>query len=298
MKVSAVVCPLNQEKFIKRCIDSILPQVDEVIVVDASSDDRTLEIIDKRYKKNSNISVYIIPRKEPLAYARNYGAKRAKHELILFADSDIILNKNWINIAKKTLIKENLASVGGRTRVEGNTFNKRFLRILRDKETFDSCPYPSRVILMRKGIFNELNGFNVKNKMGEDEELYKRVLKKGYKSRNILTIYETHLGEPDSFSRVLKRQAKYGRFSYLERNPAYSLSNILLSLLMISPLSILYSLRLYYYIFKNKLEGTKNILFLFILPLMSYLFYAVYFYNNLVAMITKNRNVKWHELKW
>lgn len=297
MNVSGIVCPLNTAKFIEQCISSILSQVDELIVVDASSDDGTVELIKKKFK-SKKIKIYIIPRDKPLAYARNFGAKKAKHPLILFSDADLVLDKNWVQVAKDTLLKENLASIGGKTKVIGSSILMKFLRVMRHREVY-ACKYPTRLFLMDKKAFDSVNGFDERNKMGEDENLYKRLLIKGYRAKNIYTIAETHLGEPDSLSRLLKRQAKYGRFSYLERGKKpYSLGNILLAIVMISPLGILYSIRIYTYMFRKKLKESRDIVFLVLMPFYLYLFFAVYFWNNLVGFVTKNRDVKWHKLKW
>ena len=46
-KISAVVITYNEEKNIERCIKSLLPAVEEVIVVDSFSTDGTEEICSK-----------------------------------------------------------------------------------------------------------------------------------------------------------------------------------------------------------------------------------------------------------
>ena len=44
VKISAVILTLNEEKNIERCITSVLGIVDDVVVVDSFSTDRTEEI--------------------------------------------------------------------------------------------------------------------------------------------------------------------------------------------------------------------------------------------------------------
>ena len=44
VKISGVIITYNEERNIARCIDSILPVVDEIVVVDSFSKDRTKEI--------------------------------------------------------------------------------------------------------------------------------------------------------------------------------------------------------------------------------------------------------------
>ena len=43
-KLSAVIITFNEERNIQRCIESLLPVADEIIVVDSFSTDRTEEI--------------------------------------------------------------------------------------------------------------------------------------------------------------------------------------------------------------------------------------------------------------
>ena len=41
MKISATIITLNEERNIERCIQSLLPIVDEIIVLDSNSTDKT-----------------------------------------------------------------------------------------------------------------------------------------------------------------------------------------------------------------------------------------------------------------
>jgi glycosyltransferase involved in cell wall biosynthesis len=45
MKLSAVIITFNEETNIARCVDSLLPVVDEIIILDSYSKDKTLEIL-------------------------------------------------------------------------------------------------------------------------------------------------------------------------------------------------------------------------------------------------------------
>jgi glycosyltransferase involved in cell wall biosynthesis len=48
MKLSAVIITFNEETNIARCIDSLLPVADEIIILDSYSKDKTLEIITEK----------------------------------------------------------------------------------------------------------------------------------------------------------------------------------------------------------------------------------------------------------
>ena len=58
LKISVVIPTFNEEKSIKKLIQSLITQtfiVDEIIISDARSNDKTLEIIKEFIKSNINI---------------------------------------------------------------------------------------------------------------------------------------------------------------------------------------------------------------------------------------------------
>ena len=94
-KVSIIVPVYNVEKYLKRCIDSLINQTlkdIEIIVVDDGSTDNSGQIIKKYQEKNSNIK-YCKKENGGLSDARNYGMKYAQSEYIAFLDSDDFVYK-------------------------------------------------------------------------------------------------------------------------------------------------------------------------------------------------------------
>lgn len=92
MKLSIIIPAYNVEKYITRCLESILSQdVDEksyeVIVINDGSKDHTEDIV-KRYT-NSYSNVKLINQvNQGASVARNVGLKLAQGELIWFVDAD------------------------------------------------------------------------------------------------------------------------------------------------------------------------------------------------------------------
>ena len=89
-KISVIVPVYNVEKYLPRCIDSILAQTFanfELLLIDDGSKDSSGEICDEYAKKDSRIRVF---HKENggVSSARNLGLDNAKGEWICFADSD------------------------------------------------------------------------------------------------------------------------------------------------------------------------------------------------------------------
>lgn len=89
-KVSIIVPLYNEEKYISRCIESILQSTYkdfEIILLDDDSCDNSFRICEGYAKKNNNISVYRLNR-GGVSRARNYGLDKATGEYIWFVDGD------------------------------------------------------------------------------------------------------------------------------------------------------------------------------------------------------------------
>jgi glycosyltransferase involved in cell wall biosynthesis len=80
--LSVVIITYNEERNIGRCLESVKGIADEIIVVDSFSTDRTGEIC-----KGYGAAVYKRPW-DDFASARNFGAAKARNDLILALDAD------------------------------------------------------------------------------------------------------------------------------------------------------------------------------------------------------------------
>ena len=88
--VSVIVPVYNLEKYIEKCISSILSQTYrdiELIIVNDGSTDKTEEICKRYQVKNKNI-VYVSKKNQGQGVARMVGLTKAKGEYVLFVDGD------------------------------------------------------------------------------------------------------------------------------------------------------------------------------------------------------------------
>ncbi len=111
-KISIVVPVYNAEKYLTECIDSILNQtytVDEIILVDDGSTDKSSVICDEYSQRYSNIKV-IHKNNGGAASARNVGLDNFSGDYISFIDCDDVLHPQNIEILYK-LIKEEDADI-------------------------------------------------------------------------------------------------------------------------------------------------------------------------------------------
>lgn len=101
--ISLCMIVKNEEKVLARCLDSVRGLMDEIIIVDTGSDDRTKEIA-KRYTDK----IYDFEWIHDFSAARNFAFSKASCEYIYSADADEVLNEE--NREKFRILKENLLS--------------------------------------------------------------------------------------------------------------------------------------------------------------------------------------------
>lgn len=108
-KVSVIVPVYNVEKYIEKCLDSLVGQTlkdIELIVVNDGSKDKSKDIIKKYQEKYSNI-IYLEKGNGGLSDARNYGLNYAKGEYVAFLDSDDYVDSTIYEKMYNKAIQEN-----------------------------------------------------------------------------------------------------------------------------------------------------------------------------------------------
>ena len=106
-KISVIVPVFRVEKYINRCVDSILAQSYknlEIILVDDGSDDACPLICDEYMKKDKRVKV-VHKNNGGLSSARNAGLAIATGDFIGFVDSDDWIHPDMYAILHKTLVK-------------------------------------------------------------------------------------------------------------------------------------------------------------------------------------------------
>lgn len=104
MLISVIVPIYNVEKYIRRCIDSIVSQTYknlEIILVDDGSPDKCPQICDEYAKKDNRIIV-LHKENSGLSDARNAGLDIAKGEYFIFIDSDDYVTENFVDVLYMT----------------------------------------------------------------------------------------------------------------------------------------------------------------------------------------------------
>ena len=177
-ELSIIIPTLNEEKYLPILLESIKRQdfiQSEIIVADANSKDRTVEIA-KKY--GCKVVKGGLPSR-----GRNNGAKIAKGDLLLFLDADVVLPERFFEkiLAEFKKRKLQIASFclsplkKDRLSAFLFTFFYNLPIILLERV----LPHAAMGILIEKKLFQRLNGFDESIKLAEDHDLARRGRKLG-----------------------------------------------------------------------------------------------------------------------
>ncbi|MBS3098079.1 glycosyltransferase [Candidatus Woesearchaeota archaeon] len=102
MPISLCILTKNEEKTLARAINSVKDVVDEIVIVDTGSKDKT-----KKIAKKFTSKIYDFKWNNNFANARNFSISKATKEWILILDADEIINKKDSLKIKKLIQNKN-----------------------------------------------------------------------------------------------------------------------------------------------------------------------------------------------
>ena len=144
--VSVIVPVYNTERYLARCLDSLINQTQkniEILVIDDCSDDNSISIIQQFFEKDQRIKLIRHSENRGLGYTRNTGIKSAKGEYLMFVDSDDFLEPNAVENLYEIAVKHDLDILEGNYRKIMS--NKSFIYPKYNvKGTFDGNEYISK----------------------------------------------------------------------------------------------------------------------------------------------------------
>lgn len=150
----SIIIPMyNVEKYIERCLNSVLNQTldksnFEVILIDDGSPDNSAKVAEKIIKEYNNCTI-ISQENKGLGGARNTGIEHAQGKYLLFLDSDDYFYKNALELLSKNINDEDIieytyAVVDDNSELSINTFEKTsyengYSYILNSKSVNSAC---------------------------------------------------------------------------------------------------------------------------------------------------------------
>ena len=204
-KISIIIPVYNMEKFIPRCLESLVNQTlkdIEIIVVNDGSTDNSLELLNEYKNKDSRI-VVIDKANSGVSEARNTGIKKATGEYIGFVDPDDWIKKEMYEKLYNTA-KDNDCDV-----VMCN-----FIKSFNDGRYENEKIEVTKNKVIEKPLLNELNAINLCLSVWKG--IYKRSL---IIDNNIQFPKEIIIGEDKIFNMIAL--GKCNRFYYVDGNYYY-----------------------------------------------------------------------------
>ena len=183
---SVIIPCYNEEAYIGKLLSALTLQSYpnfEIIVSDAKSTDNSIDIIKKI--NFSKIKIVSSPPNGPAAQ-RNFGAKHATGELLLFLDADISLeDKDFIRKIVQVSVRNNWQTASAKTKTKdatiieklGTAINYYYLKLLSKTK---HPVAPGWCILTRKDLFDSNKDFNEKIFFGEDYDYVSRASQNGF----------------------------------------------------------------------------------------------------------------------
>ena len=113
-KLSIIIPAFNSERYIKKCIYSILNQKYtnvEIIILDDNSNDNTYQICENIKEIDNRVKIYRNDKNKGVSYSRNLGINYATGEYITFVDADDYIKEDMYYTMIKKLEKDNLSLI-------------------------------------------------------------------------------------------------------------------------------------------------------------------------------------------
>ena len=196
--ISVIVPVYNVEKYLQKCVDSILNQTFsdfELFLVDDGSPDNCGIICDEYAKKDNRIIV-IHKKNGGLSDARNVAIDRAKGEYLTFIDSDDYVAENHLESLYKALMNNGSdIAVANITSFDDNKFQESFYcptdreLVLEGNDVFNTIYQPCACSKLYKKLIFDVIRYPV-GKLYEDVFVYHDVLAKA--KRIVLTGQNTY----------------------------------------------------------------------------------------------------------
>ncbi len=215
MFYSIIIAIYNRKEELEELLHSLTQQTleyFEVIVVDDGSEIKLKPTVQK-YQSNLILKYYKKANTGP-GLARNFGAKYAKGDYLLFVDSDCLVEKDYIDKITKNLNNNPVDAFGGSDKAhqEFNELQKAISYSMTSELTTGGIRGKKKAMTqfqprsfnmgIKRNVFYEVGGFS-DLRIGEDPDLSLRLWENGYK-----TAYFADIGVYHKRRNTLKSFAK------------------------------------------------------------------------------------------
>jgi glycosyltransferase involved in cell wall biosynthesis len=183
MTISVVIPAYNEEELLPKTLASLSQldrKPDEIIVVDASSTDKTVERATK-----AGAIVITVP-KSTIGFSRQKGLQKATSDIVAFTDADALLPHDWLTRMERALTKPGVVGYFGGFHVfDGPPVYKFFINNIQpvwNRVFFAIFRMPMATgqnMAFYRTLALDAGGFPENFKMAEDIEIARRMMTKG-----------------------------------------------------------------------------------------------------------------------
>ena len=199
---SIIIPTLNEESLVAQTItqfDNIKNKYNiEIIVSDSSSTDNTVKIA-RRYA--DKVVIYEKSDLCNISKARNFGALKAKNDVLIFLDADIIIKNTELFMEKVANVFKDKKIIATTPKISVDPKEE----TLSDKIVHSLVSHISIILnnlgfgysrggcqIVKSKYFNKIDGYNEAFIAGEDVDLFRRLRQFGKTSiSNNITVYES-----------------------------------------------------------------------------------------------------------
>lgn len=229
----SIICPTyNEEKYIAKCIESIVSQDYpitqlEVLFVDGRSTDATRSIIKDYQQQYSCIKLLDNPDKI-VPFAMNKGIQDAQGGIIIRIDAHSFYPNNYVSVLVSKLLSLNADNVGVVCKTDVLNKNSKTLAIkevlsnpfgvgnslfrtgVNEITEVDTVPFGC----YRKEVFSKYGLYNTKLVRNQDIELNKRIKRDGGRIYLVPDTYCIYYAR-ETFGKIMKNNFQNGKWNIL-----------------------------------------------------------------------------------
>lgn len=237
--IAVIIPALNEEKFIARCLDSVIKQTYpiekmEVLVVDGGSSDKTVDIVGEYHDRYPNICA-LLNKKRIQSAAFNIGVKESTAPFIVRLDAHAFYKPYYIEGCIKGLQEDiTRGNVGGQWDIQPQNdslwattnailnYSKFGIggasyRVGAEAGNVDTVPFGA----FPRKMIEEIGGMREDLPRGEDNEYNSRIKKAGYSiffDPQIECIYYARSTFKASCKQMFANGESIGRLFYVDRD--------------------------------------------------------------------------------
>jgi GT2 family glycosyltransferase len=175
---SVVICIRNVEKYIGKCVSSLLDQTFkgfEIVIVDDGCSDKTRRLVQEF--KDKRIRYYENKESVGIAKSRNRGLQLSRGEYIFFTDGDCVVSKDWLEQGLRYLENGNCVGVEGKIYYVSKEYKPTFSDHVCKNEY--GGLFMTGNMAYKRSIIENVGGFDERYDYHEDRDLALRILKHG-----------------------------------------------------------------------------------------------------------------------